>query len=109
MTATGIGSLRHRLQIESPTLADDGAGGSQRVWTVVDTVWGAIRPLQGRERVVSDKLAASVTHEIEIRHRTDLTSRMRFVLGQRVFFVRSFFDPGERRARLICKCEERDL
>ena len=109
MSAARIGELRARLVLEAPNLAADGAGGSTRTWSAVDTIWGAVRPLRAREQVIGDKSMGLLSHEIEIRYRGDITTRMRFRLGARAFYISAFYDPDGRRARLICKCQERDL
>ncbi len=101
-TTTPIGALRHRLTLERASLAADGS----TVWTAVDAVQAAIRPVSGGEGEVGGGLGGRVTHRVEMRFRGDLTSRDRLTLAARVFRVLAARDPDERRVRLVVDVEE---
>jgi SPP1 family predicted phage head-tail adaptor len=103
---TAIGSLRHRLTLQQPVAAPDGAGGATVTWTPVAAMWAALRPLSADEAAVADGIKGRVTHEIVLRHRPGITGAMRFVSGTRVFAVRSVVDPDETGAWLRCLAEE---
>lgn len=102
-----IGELRHRLALQAPLASDDGGGGVERTWALVAEVWAAIRPASGSERVEADGVHGHVSHEIWIRHRSGVVPEMRFVLGARVFEIRTAIDSGERHRFLRCLVEER--
>ncbi len=107
MSNVVIGELRHRVRLETPLRSPDGAGGVTETWTLLDEVWAGIRPLGGFETVEADGLKARVTHRITVRHRTDVTAEMRFVLGSRRFHIHAVVDPDERKRILSCLAEER--
>lgn len=109
MIQVRIGDLRHRLALEQAVRQDDGSGGADEIWEVVDELWAAVRPMSGQEREVSDQLAGRVTHEIWVRYRTGVKPEMRFRHNARIFEVRAVIDAGERRRFLKCLAEERDL
>jgi SPP1 family predicted phage head-tail adaptor len=104
-----IGELRTRLTLESPSRADDGGGGAIVTWETVAEVWAAVRPVGGGEGFALDRVAGRLSHAILIRHRDDVTLEMRFREEQRVYDIRSAFDPDGRRHWLKCLAEERDL
>ncbi|MCB1504685.1 MAG: phage head closure protein [Hyphomicrobiaceae bacterium] len=104
-----IGDLRHRLALEEAARVDDGAGGAEETWMLVDELWAALRPISGQERQVADQLAGRVTHEIWVRYRAGVKPEMRFRAGARVFEIRAVIDTSERRRFLKCLAEERDL
>lgn len=104
----GSSELRHRVALERPVDTPDGAGGASRVWTKVADLWTAITPVSVSERLAAEALEATATHRVRIRHRTDVTSDMRFVLGSRVFRVEAVSDPDQRRRWLDCLCRETD-
>ena len=108
MTAPGIGALRERLTLESPSRADDGGGGAVVTWNTVAELWAAVRPISGDERLRHDAVTGRVTHEVWIRHRGDVVPAMRFTSGARILDIVAVLDPG-RRDRLQCLCEERHL
>ncbi|MFV2091574.1 MAG: phage head closure protein, partial [Hyphomicrobiales bacterium] len=64
-----IGQLRTRLSLQAPQRAGDGGGGASVTWVEEAKIWGAIRPLSGRERRVASGQASIVTHNITIRRR----------------------------------------
>lgn len=105
--SVAIGEMRHRLALEAPLTEADGGGGAKETWALVAEVWGAMRPISGRESVEADGLRGRVSHEIWIRYRKGLVPEMRFVLGPRVFDIRAIIDAGERRRFLRCLVEER--
>jgi SPP1 family predicted phage head-tail adaptor len=103
------GELRTRLVIEAPARAGDGGGGATITWEQVAEVWGAVRPQTGKEDFTLDRVAGTVSHEIVIRYRADVTPAMRFRHGARSFGILAAFDPDGHRHWLRCLAEERDL
>ena len=108
MTAR-IGDLRHRLTIETPGRLDDGGGGADVTWSTLDEVWAAIVPRRGGEIVSAERVSGEVTHEIWLRHRSDVSPELRFRLGTRLFDILAVIDDAERHQRLRCLCREQDL
>ena len=104
-----IGDLRQRLTIERAARELDGGGGAEETWQAVAEVWAAVLPLAGGERVEADAVAGNVTHEIWMRHRSDVGAEMRLRLGTRIFDIRAVMDVEERRRFLKCLVEERGL
>lgn len=101
-----IGKLRHRVTIQSESTTADGGGGFTLAWTDVTTVWAAVEPLKGAERLRGQQLEAAVTHKITIRHRSDVTTKQRLKFGTRLFNVRAVINPDERDRWLELLCEE---
>ncbi len=106
MKPSGIGALRERLTLQSPSRADDGGGGAVVTWNAVAELWAAVRPISGDERLRHDAVTARVTHEVWIRHRADVVPAMRFAAGARILDIVAVLAP-DRRDRLQCLCEER--
>jgi SPP1 family predicted phage head-tail adaptor len=97
------------VAIQAPNPGSDGGGGRGDPWaspTAVATLRARIEPLKGGEKLRAMQLQDSVSHRITIRHRADVTARMRVVFGARVFNIRAVIDPGERRRWLELLCEE---
>lgn len=107
MNEVNAGELRDRLTLQAPVRVPDGAGGVSVNWESAADVWGAVRPIGGREIVDGEGLSARVTHEIWIRFRDGLTSEMRFRLDARLFDIRAVIDAGSRHRFLRCLVEER--
>ncbi|TCT02819.1 SPP1 family predicted phage head-tail adaptor [Tepidamorphus gemmatus] len=104
-----LASLRHRVRLQAPAAADDGAGGHATTWSDVATLWAAIVPAgpgSTAERVEAGRLEAAARLRITIRYRTGLTHDMRFALSDRVFAITGIADPDGRGRHLVCDCEE---
>lgn len=99
------GWLRHRVVIEAPVAAADGAGGGTLSWAAVATVWALIEPVAGTERIVAGSHAGVVTHVVTIRHRSDIAGGMRVLFRGRAHRVLAAYDPDERRRYLALKTE----
>lgn len=108
MSAPSIGKLRDRLTLEMPARSDDGGGGATVTWVPLVDVWGALRPITGDERLRADAVTGRVTHQVWIRHRTDVVPAMRFRTGARILDIVAVLDSGPS-DRLLCLCEERHL
>ena len=107
MTSERIGALDHRLTIEAPSRTSDGGGGAAIIWTLVDEVWGAMRPISASESLDAEGLKGRVSHEIVIRFRPGVSPKMRFRLAARLFDIRSAVDAEEEHRFLRCLVEER--
>jgi SPP1 family predicted phage head-tail adaptor len=101
-----IGELRHRVTLEAPVDAPDGAGGYTRSFTAIANLWARIAPSGAREDFVEQRAEQAVSYVVTIRWRGDVTKDMRFVHRGRRLRIQSAFDPDERRRFLVCQCEE---
>jgi SPP1 family predicted phage head-tail adaptor len=99
------GWLRHRVVIEAPAAAADGAGGGTLSWTAVATAWALIEPVSGAERIVAGSHTGVVTHVVTLRHRSDVAGGMRILFRGRVHRVLAAYDPDERQRYLALKTE----
>ena len=102
------GKLRHRVTIQQPVETQDSYGEPIITWTALDTVWGAVEPLRGGESYTRNdaQLLAEADYRIRLRHRSDVTHKMRVVWGTRVFQINHVADVMERQRELHLMCEE---
>jgi SPP1 family predicted phage head-tail adaptor len=107
MTFPETGALRHRMRLERLSGVPDSGGGMIATWELVAEVWASLRPLDASERVEADSLAQTITHEIWLRYRSDVTAADRLVFGGRNFELRAVIDDGERHRFLKCLAVER--
>jgi SPP1 family predicted phage head-tail adaptor len=101
--------LRHRLTLEELSRVADEGGGFTESWVTVTTLSADLRPISGDERLESDRLAGTVTHEVVLRYRAGLVPAMRFRTPSRIFHILAVIDVEERGRWLKCWCEEREL
>jgi len=101
-----IGDLRHRITIESLTLAGDGQGGSSETWATFATVWASVEPVKGGERFFSEQIQYQRTHKIIIRHLTGINSTMRISFDGRTFQIKAIRRADERKFFMLIDAEE---
>ncbi len=88
-----IGQMKHRLHFEERTESDDGHGGRTVTWKTKFKVWGVVQMLNGSEIFRAQQLESPVSHTVRIRHRDDVTTKMRVRFGTRLFNIRSAPTP----------------
>lgn len=98
--------MRHRFVLEMRDDEPDGAGGVAPGWRMVENIWAAVEPGDGRERSLNDRVGQIQIHRVTIRQRDDVEAGMRLRKGARVLGIRAVFDPDERGRRLVLICEE---
>lgn len=106
------GKLRHSVALENPgsgTPNADGGFDSSWVALVPSPVSAAVEPAAQRslERLVSNTVAAEVSHVVTIRYHPDVTTKTRVVFEGRYLYVVGMQDPEERHVELILACTER--
>ncbi len=103
------GQLRHRLQLQSVTITQSASGEPTETWRTVDTIWGGLRPISQRERASVREPLADADYVVPVRYRSNLTPRMRLLLGDRTFDILGAQDPDDRNRELHLYCRERSL
>ena len=105
---TGAGDLNRRLVLEAPVESADGAGGVTVTYQTVTTLWAQVTPASARGAVDADRLAATVTHRIVLRLRSDVTTRHRFKDGAAIYRIAALRESADRRFLLIDAEQRRD-
>ncbi|MCR5858913.1 phage head closure protein [Mesorhizobium sp. J428] len=100
------GELRTELVLEEASRTPDGAGGFTESWTQIATVFARLQAIVAREKFGADQTIEEVTHRVTIRHRPDVASGMRFVMGDRILSVLTVHDPDETGRYLVCRTRE---
>lgn len=101
------GLLRHRVTIQQQVSDTDEWGQPVDTWNDVDTVWGEVRDLQGREFMESRQApGGEITTRVRIRYRGDMTRQKRIVTSGRVLEIESVLEPTGRSELLELMCRE---
>lgn len=100
------GELKNKLSIETLTITQDTRGTPVDTWTEFANVWGAIKPISGREYFDSQTENTETTHRVIIRFLSGLTTKMRINHGGRLFDIESIINPKEQNRELILMCIE---
>lgn len=106
---TSIGDLHERVELQSNTQADaprDAVGGNVPNWVAVAVVWARVQPMSVGEQYRRHQMQANANWKVTIRHRADLSPKMRVVWGTRQFEVKGVTNADERKRFLDLACEE---
>lgn len=101
-----IGKMRFRAELQSPTSTTDAGGGSAVTWTRLTNLYCNIKPIRAEEKYRQGQVQDSVTHDVYIRHRDNISTKYRLVYESRVFNIRGILNIDERDRYLLLKCQE---
>lgn len=102
------GALRHRLKVQERSEATDSDGGVTPTWSTKATVWAAIDPGVGTERIHGQSVDSTKTFTITMRHYAGLdpTYRLVRVSDNRAFNIIDVSDPQELGSVMTVTCRE---
>lgn len=92
------GRLNKRIKISqlvTGSPAVDALGTPNTSWEEVDTVWGSIEPITGREFWARQEIQSEITARIRIRYRDDVEPGMKAEYGGKVYTIKNIIDPQE--------------
>jgi len=100
-----------KIFIQEFTETIDAVGAPQRSWQDLKSVWAALKPTSGYERLKYEQLQAVVTHKITMRYVAVLTppnigAKYRLRYGTRYFNIRSVINLDEKNRFLELMAEE---
>lgn len=104
--------LSRKLELETLTRTEDGAGGFDTAWISLGVHWGALDAGRGRLETGDGHARSRTSYKITIRA-VPKTSPSRPVAGQRfradtrVFLIRAVADAPDAR-HLLCYVDEED-
>lgn len=101
------GELRHKVTIQRVSQTLDSSRQTVDLWTKLAEVWAAVEPLSGRELLNAQQIQPDVTHRVRIRHRDDVTPKMRVQHESRSLNIESVINLNERDRELHLLCRER--
>tara|TARA_R100001510_G_C7613590_1_gene176395 strand:- start:120 stop:449 length:330 start_codon:yes stop_codon:yes gene_type:complete len=104
--ANSIGKMRYKAELQSPTATTDAGGGSAITWTRLTDLYCNIKPVRADEKYRQGQVQDSVSHDVYIRHRDDISTKYRLVYGSRNFNIKGILNIDERDRYLLLKCQE---
>ncbi len=90
-----IGRLRHRVQVQNPSMSTDGFGMRTATYSTAETVWAAIEPFQGTELQDANQTKGRITHKILTRFSSNISTTSRLVFDSRNFEIVEILDRLE--------------
>lgn len=96
--AVNIGRLDRRVVIEQAAETQNSSGEAVPTWSELATVWASVRPARTVESVQGDQEHAVRETVFRVRHRTDVTEKMRVSYGGKVYDIAGIVEIGRREA-----------
>lgn len=101
-----IGKLDQRVTLQTATKGRDAVGGPTETWADTASVWARVAPLSGRRIAQAQQSGASVSKEVEIRWRDDISAAMRVSFADGRVAKVAWFEDYKRQGRIVMVCEE---
>ena len=103
------GRLRHRVTLQEKVVTRNTFGEEEITWTDIDTVWGSVEPMRGREFMEGRQIEAEVTTRIRIRYYPDgIEPEDRVVYGSITYDILAIIHVFERNREMQLMCREID-
>ena len=93
------GQLIHRITFQIQDLETE-------EWSNSFTTWANINPISGKEYYQAETINSDLTHKIRLRYRKGITSDMRILYNERIFYIISVINEYERNSFLQLMCRE---
>ena len=107
-----ISDLKSRITFQTPTRTKVTGGGYTTSWaniTDTPTVWANVSPASGYEQMKAEALESNITHKVTIRRRSDITAKMKILVGSRELAIKYVTNKDEGKKRwLELYCVEGD-
>lgn len=104
MSGFSIASFRHRVVLERPVPAADGAGGESVTFQPVRSLWARVRPMNRSRTGRAGGTLASGDYVITIRRWTDVEPGWRVVFEDEPLTIESMEPVFPRRLYLKLQC-----
>ncbi len=95
------GKLRHKLIIETPTNVKGAMGGSEKTWSVFETVRGEMDFSASRQVVAAQQINSEVVGVATIRYLPGVTGAMRINHDGIYYDISEPYSTGGRKRDLI--------
>lgn len=95
-----------RVTLQSVSRASDGQGGFTESWADTATVWAAFAPASGYEKMIAGQMKSEISHNVLMRYRPGVTTKMRIAWGARTFDIKEVINVDEANRTLKLKCVE---
>lgn len=98
-----IGQLRHKIEFQRATLADNALGEPVETWARIVNTWGRVEGVAGKERYAAMQVQADVDFRILCRWQPKLDALApndRVVWGAKIFDIKSAINTEGRNVQI---------
>jgi len=95
------GRLDRSIVIQKNTPTRSGTGAEKQSWATFATVWAEVKEVSGGETFRGAQIVAEATKVFLIRHRTDLTTKMRISYDGDIYDIHKMPELGRREGLII--------
>ncbi|MFZ6755761.1 phage head closure protein [Undibacterium sp. Ji50W] len=106
-----IGSRRKRVTLQNRSATLDEFGQRLNTWVDVATVWAAIEPISGNERLHGLQVNSEISSKVETRYRPEFADptvidNWRLLYGTRKLNIKATLNEDERNRLISFLCSE---
>ncbi len=101
-----IGTMRHRIEMLTPSRIDDDAGGAAIIWLPGPEIWARVERLTSTRDFAGDRNTRLRRLSATIRYRTDVALGQQLRFEDDAYEVVSIESDDEQNRRLTLICEE---
>ena len=94
------GPMRHRVQVQHPSMTVDGVGQRTASYSTAITLWAKIEPSRGEELQNANQTKGRITHKLPTRYASQITTTSRLVYSSRNFEVVQVLNRLEKNEQL---------
>lgn len=100
-----VGTLRHRITIQSATTAEDEFGQPIESWATFAEAWASVEQLTGREYFQAQQTQAETMFRVRIRYLSGVEQTMRVIHGAMTLEILAVLNTycHSREMQLMCR------
>ncbi len=91
-----VKDMRHRVALQETVRTSDGQGGWTEAWETIATVWVSLKPKKAYEKFQALQMQTPKNYEIGMRYRAGVTTKNRFLYGDRIFDIKEVINTDEK-------------
>ena len=100
------GELRHRLTLQYPVETRTASGDVSVVWTTDSTVWGAIKPISGKEYIAASQTQNETDVRVLMRYHATIAPTWRVVNDGLAYSIHSIINSDTRDSVMTLMCSQ---
>lgn len=100
------GELRRQITIEQRADTPNSRGEPIPAWSTFATVYAAIEPIVGREKIIASQVNDQQEMNVRIRYLPGVSPKMRIKYGTRTFQIEGVVNVDERDREMKLMCIE---
>lgn len=96
-----IGRKNQRVTFQTRTETQDASGQKVASYTTTFVDWAEVIPMAGKEKYQSSQLVEVADVKLNMRFRTNINMKMRFIVGSEFYNIHSIQEVAQQKATIV--------